>query len=133
MTFTFPNTNDLVDRRLVSSSARASRWMIRFYSDIKASADTGVTGVSSSTSCRQDPTFTSSALGMADSAELGILLSTLSGLNGNKLLAAKPALIFFGVNAITHAGLTFHDTTTSLIQQNVTNSFVCIAQIAGPK
>jgi hypothetical protein len=32
---------------------------------------------------------------MADSAELGILLSTLSGLNGNKLLAAKPALIFF--------------------------------------
>jgi hypothetical protein len=70
---------------------------------------------------------------MADSAGLGILLSTLSGLNGNKPLAAKQALIFFGMNAITLAGLTFHDTTTSLTQQNVTDGFVCIAQIAGPR
>jgi hypothetical protein len=51
-----------------------------FCSDRKASADTGVIGVCSSTSCRQDPTLTSSALGMAGSAGgAGILLSTLSG------------------------------------------------------
>jgi hypothetical protein len=80
--------------------------MIRFYSDIKDSADAGVTGVCGSTSCRQDPTFTSSALGMAGSAGgAGILLSTLSGLNRNRPLAAKPALIFFGVNALSLAGL----------------------------
>jgi hypothetical protein len=80
--------------------------MIRFCSDMKASADTGVTGVCGSTSCRQDPTFTSSALGIAGSAEgAGILLSTLSGLNGNNPLAAKPALIFFGVNALSLAVL----------------------------
>ena len=80
--------------------------MIRFCSDIKASADTGVTGVCSSTSCRQGPTLTSLALGMAGLAEgAGILLSTLSGLNGNQPLAAKPALIFFGINALSHVGL----------------------------
>ena len=80
--------------------------MISFYSDIKASADTGVTGVCGSMSCQQDPTLTSSALGIAGSAGgAGILLSTLSGLNGNKPLAAKPALIFFGVNALSLTGL----------------------------
>ena len=47
--------------------------MIRFYSDIKASADTGVTGVCGSTSCRQDPTFTSSARGIAGSANLSMV------------------------------------------------------------
>jgi hypothetical protein len=50
----------------------------------------------------------SSALGTtgAGPAEgIGILLSTLSGLKGNRPLAAKPALIFFGVNAATLAGL----------------------------
>lgn len=70
--------------------------MIRFCSDIKASADTGVTGVCGSMSCRQDLTFTSSALRMAGSADR---------LNGNRPLAAKPALIFFGVNAIFLTGL----------------------------
>lgn len=90
---------------LVSSSVCASRCMIRFCSDMKASADTGVTGVCGSASSRQGP-ITSSALGTAGSATgAGILLSTLSGLNGNKLLAAKPALIFFGVNALFFAGL----------------------------
>jgi hypothetical protein len=80
--------------------------MIRFCSDIKASADTGVTGVCGSISCRQDPTLTLSALGMAGLAEgAGILLSTLSGLNRNKPYAIKPALIFFGVNALSLAGL----------------------------
>jgi hypothetical protein len=80
--------------------------MIRFYSDIKASADTGVTGVCGSTSCRQDPTSTSSALRMAGSARgAGILLSTLSRLNRIRPLIAKPALIFFGVNALPLAGL----------------------------
>jgi len=34
----------------------------------------------------------------------GILLSTLSGLNGNRPLAAKPALIFFGVNTLSPCG-----------------------------
>jgi hypothetical protein len=77
--------------------------MIRFCSDIKASADTGVTGVCGSTSCRQDPTFTSGMAGSAGGA--GILLSTLSGFNGNRPLVAKPALIFFGVNALSLAGL----------------------------
>jgi hypothetical protein len=73
---------------------------------MKASADTGVTGVCGSTSCRQDPTLTSSALRIAGSARgAGILLSTLSRLNGNKPHTAKPALIFFGVNALSLAEL----------------------------
>jgi hypothetical protein len=38
-------------------------------------------------------------------AGLGIELSILSGLNGNKPLAAKPALMFLAVNAFTRAGL----------------------------
>ena len=48
----------------------ASCWMIRFCSDMKASADTSITGVctSTSTSYRQDTTLTSSALGTAGSA-----------------------------------------------------------------
>jgi hypothetical protein len=80
--------------------------MIRFCSDIKASTDTGVTGVCGSTSCRQDPTFTSSAVGMAVSTRgAGILLSTLSRLSGNSPYVAKPALIFFGVNALALVGL----------------------------
>jgi len=80
--------------------------MIRSYSDIKASTNTSVTGVYGSTSCRQDPTLTSSALRMAGLAGgAGILLSTLSGLNGNKPLTAKPALIFLGVNALFLTGL----------------------------
>jgi len=46
------------------------------------------------------------ALGMAGSAGgVDILLSTLSGLNRNKPLAAKPALIFFGINALFLIGL----------------------------
>jgi hypothetical protein len=44
----------------------------------------------------------------------GILLSTLSGLNGNKPHAAKPALIFFGVNALFLAGL-YRDVKCSLL------------------
>jgi hypothetical protein len=35
----------------------------------------------------------------------GILLSTLFGLNGNKPLVVKPALIFFFINALLLAGL----------------------------
>jgi hypothetical protein len=38
-------------------------------------------------------------------AGLGIELSTLSGLNGNKPLAAKPALMFLAVKAFARAGL----------------------------
>ena len=38
-------------------------------------------------------------------AGLRIELSTLSRLNGNKPLAAKPALMFLAVNAFTRAGL----------------------------
>lgn len=80
--------------------------MIRFCSDIKASANTGVIGVYGSTSCGQGPTLTSSAVGIAGiSTGAGILLSTLSGLNRNKPLAAKPALIFLGVNALFLAEL----------------------------
>jgi hypothetical protein len=80
--------------------------MIRSYSNIKASADTSVIGVCGSTTYRQDPTFTSLALRMASSTRAaGILLSTLSRLNGNKPLTAKPALIFFSVNALSLAGL----------------------------
>jgi hypothetical protein len=46
------------------------------------------------------------AFGIVSSAGVfGISLSTLSGLNGNKLHAAKPALIFLGVNALSLAGL----------------------------
>jgi hypothetical protein len=73
---------------------------------MKASTDTSIIDVYSSISCRQDPTLTSSALGMASSAGgAGILLSTLSGLNRNKPLIAKPALIFFGINALFLIGL----------------------------
>jgi len=80
--------------------------MIRFCSNIKDSTNTSIIGVCSSTSYQQDPIFTSSALGMAGLARgVGILLSTLSGLKGNRPLAAKPALIFFSVNAIFLAGL----------------------------
>ena len=80
--------------------------MIRFYSDMKPSADTGVTGVYSTMSCGQDPTSTLSAFGIVRSVGgFGICLSTLSRLNGNKPLAAKPALIFFGVNALSLARL----------------------------
>ncbi len=85
--------------------------MIRFCSIIKASANTsviGVIGIYSSTSCLQDPTFTSSALriaGLAGGAGILLSTSTLSRLNGNRPLAAKPALIFFGMNAIFLAGL----------------------------
>jgi hypothetical protein len=76
--------------------------MIRSYSDIRVSADTGVTGVCSSTSYRQDPTFILSALGMAESAGgVSILLSTLSRFNKNKLFITKPILIFFSVNIIS--------------------------------
>jgi hypothetical protein len=79
--------------------------MIRFCSDKKASTDTSVIGVCGPTSCRQDSTSTLSALGMASSVGgADILLSTLLGLNGNKPLAAKPALIFFGVNAFSPCG-----------------------------
>jgi hypothetical protein len=80
--------------------------MIRFCSDMKASIDTGVIGVYGFMSCRQDLTFTLSALGMAGAVKgAGILLNTLSGLSGNRPLVAKPALIFFGVNALSLAGL----------------------------
>jgi hypothetical protein len=76
---------------------------MRFCSNISASTNTGVIGVlgiSSSISCRQDPTVILSALGTvgAGSARgIGILLSILSRLKGNRPLIAKPALIFFGV------------------------------------
>ena len=36
---------------------------------------------------------------------VGILLSTLFGLNKKKLLAAKLALIFFSINALSLTGL----------------------------
>jgi len=38
-------------------------------------------------------------------AGLGIELSTLSRLNGNKLLTTKPALMFLAMKAFTHVGL----------------------------
>jgi hypothetical protein len=80
--------------------------MIKSYSDIKAFANTSVTGVCGSTSCRQDLTFTLLALKMASfTRAAGILLSTLFKLNGNKPLIAKPALIFFNVNALSFTGL----------------------------
>ena len=45
-------------------------------------------------------------LGIAGLARgAGILLSTLSRLNGNRPLIAKPALIFFGVNTLSLIGL----------------------------
>ena len=70
---------------------------------MKASAETGVTGVCSTMSCGQDSTFTLSAFGiiLRSAGGFGISLSTLSGLSGNKPLAAKPALIFFDVNALS--------------------------------
>lgn len=80
--------------------------MIRFCSDMKASANTSVTGVCGSTSCLGGPTSTSLTLRIANSAAgAGILLSTFSGLYRNKPLAAKPALIFLGMNAFILAGL----------------------------
>ena len=76
--------------------------MIRFCSDIKASANTSVTSVYGFISYRQNFTFTLSAPGITNSARgAGIFLSTLSRLNGNKPLTAKPALIFFSVNAFS--------------------------------
>jgi hypothetical protein len=46
------------------------------------------------------------AFGIASLARgTGILLSTLFGLNRNKLLVVKPALIFFGINTLSLAGL----------------------------
>jgi hypothetical protein len=76
--------------------------MIRFCSDIKAFANTSVTGVYSITSCGQDPTFTLLAFGIVKLAGgFSISLRTLSRLNGNKPLVAKLALMFFSVNALS--------------------------------
>jgi len=76
--------------------------MIRFYSDIKASANTSVISICGFISCRQDLTFTLLAFRITSLAKrASILLSTLSGLNRNKLLIVKPALIFFSVNAFS--------------------------------
>jgi hypothetical protein len=73
--------------------------MIRFCNNIKASADTSVTGVCGFMFCRQDPTFISSAPRITSSTRgAGIFLSILSRLNRNKPLIAKPVLIFFGMN-----------------------------------
>jgi hypothetical protein len=78
--------------------------MIRFYSDMKASAETGVTGVCSTSSYGRGPSFPS-AFGMISSAwGFGIFLSTLSGLYGANPHAAKPALIFLDVIAVSLAG-----------------------------
>jgi hypothetical protein len=75
--------------------------MIRFYSDINASANTDVTGVYNTTSYRQDPTFILSAFRIVSAKGFSISLRTLSKLNKNKPLTAKLALMFFGINALS--------------------------------
>ena len=80
--------------------------MIRFCSNIKAFANIGVIGVCNSASCRYSLTFNLSAIEIVGTfIRVGILLSTLSELNENKSLAAKPALIFLRVNALFLARL----------------------------
>ena len=80
--------------------------MTKLCSDIRASADTGVTGVCSTSSCGQDVTFISSAFGIVSSAGgFGVSLSTLSGLSGSKPHLAHPARMFFFVSALCLAGL----------------------------
>jgi len=75
-------------------------------SDVKASADTGVTSVYGSWSCVQDTIFTSLVLGAITSAKgFGISLSTLSGLKGNKPALTHPARMFLDVSARSFAGL----------------------------
>ena len=76
--------------------------MIIFCSDASASADTGVAGVRTSSSCRRYCTVTSLALENTGSmGGFGISLRTRSGLKGTSPQAAKPALMFFAVNAVS--------------------------------
>ena len=79
---------------------------IRFWSDKRLSVDIGVTGVCSNVF--EPKCFILVSLTfefVSPTVGFSMLLSILSGLNGNKLLAAKPALMFLGVNAFLLAGL----------------------------
>jgi hypothetical protein len=65
----------------------------------------GVTGVRNTSADEQAPA-TSASLGMTSAAGgFGISLSTLSGLKGNKPVAAHPARMFLFVIALSLAGL----------------------------
>lgn len=90
-------------RLCTSSSALASYWMIIYCSDIKASADTGVTGDRSAVSCRGgasiSDTFVISTRG------LDISLSTLSGLDGNNATLLQPARMVLLVEPVSLAEL----------------------------
>jgi len=79
---------------------------MKFCSDIRVSADTGVKGVRSTSSCGSDLTVTSLASGIASSAgDFKVSLSTLSGSNGCKPHLAHPARMFFFVKALSLAEL----------------------------
>ena len=95
----------LCRRCLLSSSSAKASYLIRLCNNVRASVVTGVTGVYGTSSCGQDPT-TLSAFGTVSSAGgFNVSLSTLSGLNGNKPVAAHPAVMFLLVNALSLAGL----------------------------
>jgi hypothetical protein len=90
---------------LISSSIQVS-CLIRLCNDVSAFAVAGVVGVlgvCSASSCRQDPTA-SSAFGRVIGG-FGVSLSTLSRLNGNKLVVAYLVVMFLLVNAFSLAGL----------------------------
>jgi len=73
--------------------------MIKFCSNIKASANINIIGVYGSTSCLKDYISISSAYRIASLAiKADILLNTLSGLKENKLFTAKLALIVLSIN-----------------------------------
>jgi len=97
---------------LVSSSAWAYLFVMKSCSDIRVSADTGVLGVRSASSCGQD--LTSSASGMVSSTG-GFVMSliTLSGSNGAKPHFAHPARMFFFVSSLSLARL-YNDVECSL-------------------
>jgi hypothetical protein len=60
---------------------------------------TGVTGISNISSCGQDATVTSFWT-LTSGGGFGMSLSTLSGLNGNKPVAAHADVMFFLVKAL---------------------------------
>jgi hypothetical protein len=76
--------------------------------DVSASAVTGVTGVTgvwSTSLCKHDPAKLSAVATVSSAGSFGISLSTLSRLNGNRPVAAHPALMFLLFNALSLAGL----------------------------
>jgi hypothetical protein len=80
--------------------------LIRLYRDITASAITGVICLRGTSSCGYTTTSISSALETVKrGGGFGVFLSTLSGLNGNKLQAAYADVVFLFVKALSLAGL----------------------------